>query len=333
MQILTSRAPKLSSSLDFNLQQNKIPMKIEDVIKLDDYSDVDLEKIAAENMSETDNFTYKGKKCISYNKHAEETFHRKIDFLITNDSGLKILTVKKVCEEEDRHEIRVIQAINSTSDLLFKTNFIRSVYVHNKVFMDYFGYDLHGFIKYHGVYGPGCSKILEITLKALHRLRQMNLCFTDIKTDQILIRPYIESRGSYYNQCKYVVDGKEVVHEVAITDVDMSYCNRRGFLKTFSLPTNLNISEQDRTEKQFLWSVGILCLEMFRVSPSFNYFGENINYTREDFNETVKIINSSNMPEVYKKIAINCFDPKKIKWMDSVASLIDLKDRPQSRRG
>ena len=299
------------------------------IMKRQDLLDVDLDKFAAENMSSS-KFQYKGRPGTSYNETTKAPIHPSVDFItLSNESSYSIVVVKKVSEKEN-DETHMIKLISKMENFIKKTHFVRSVYVNKRIYMDYFNYDLYKFLTIRSDKDwDGLQSIFIFCLQSLNILMEKNKCFTDIKLDQVLVRLYVPKRGSYYNVFTYFGQ----TFEIALSDLDMKNCDTvDAFMLTNQYPETKRLPLAKQSEKQVLWSLGIMALEIF---GNRRFVKENGSFvgTMNSIPQIKDDVDRLPIVPVLKTIIKNCFDPNVTRWQEGVVNVIDLKERAVSRRG
>lgn len=292
------------------------------------YTDMDLDKLAAENMSNEPNFAYKGKMINSLFAKTGKRIHPKIDFLYTGGpDDAQIATVKIVNSKEDEAEIKMLKFISTEEDLAFRTLFIRSVYVNNRIYMDYFTHNCLDLLESSKTIDPsGSANILDMTLSVLARLKHHGYCFTDIKVEQILVRPYNKNRGGFYKSIRYNNDR----YEFAMGDLDIDKC--RGefgvIIYTFALPEFIRKqtkSSEEYSERQLLWSLGVTILDLYKVK-----YGDLSQKSSVDL--ALANLKKHKARSNHIEYARDCLKHGRITWKESSLSTISGVERPVSRR-
>lgn len=303
--------------------------------KRGDYSDVDLDKFASENMN-SNKLKYQNRP-VKVDKSIKKVSHPNINHVVVNnsDNTISLCTIKSINKQKDRDEIKAVEQI-SKFDLLVKSFFVRSTYANSRIYMDHFPYDL---VKFYGDYPyrynnlQAGTELFKLMLQAVSHLRKKGMCHTDIKMDQVLIRPYNKNRGSYYNVVYY--EGNP--YEVAIADLDIPMCHRDEYVLTFRIPDVVFNKEtrKHETEKQTLWGLGVYGLEIMGIDIDIFFDGldyGDINKIYSKINHKLNELRAKNIPQKYKDIIIDCFRPESWSWDLVVSKRIDINPRPISKR-
>lgn len=293
---------------------------IKKIMRGSDYDDIDLDKFALENSNNT-TYTYKETEISTYNQHFPPV-HPKINFVFSKDGNTyQVVTAKTVDKQEDEAEIKSILRTNKITALYIKSHYIRGAYENGKIYMDFFNSDLANKIdsrKGGRVDVKGVEDIAIFLVRALTYIKLDGYCYTDIKTDQVLLRPYNSKRGSYY----YVIEYEGSSYEIALADLDFKKCHDPDYLLTYEYPEfyALPKKEKDDAENQLLWSFGITLMDLYGINISAMHDRKTL--TRNVVNEyKAEVSRNSKMSKDVKQVILESLEPLGRKWMDVTKEL------------
>lgn len=201
--------------------------------------------------------------------------HRKIAYAVSmnrKSNSYDIVTIKNIRGhgEDTNREIPMINYVNNKMEKWEQKYFVRSVGDFPLIYMDYFEYDAGRWIN---EYLPPSNvdmrvKIINFIREVLKILLDRNFCFTDIKSDQILVRKH--QPGNKYHTITY--NGEK--WDICASDLDIDNCSREDYHKIMSdipfwvysvLPSSLH------NKKRVVWSFGITILKIFGAKMSNPY--------------------------------------------------------------
>ena len=279
------------------------------------FKDVDLPTFKDTNAKSTsETLTYNNRLMFTY--HSNNTFsHEKIAYAVSTDDANRphILTIKNIEDDgEESEEIKTIEHINKIPDKNIKSFFIRSIVAFPLIYMDFFNTDLAGFLYYnHQLSMTSRQQIFLFLFEALTYIRSDGKCFTDIKVDQVLLRPHDKDRGElYYN----IVNCDGVKYDIVVADLDFNDCDEDDYMYTYKIPKYAAKYTDDANyiEKQLLWSFGVTCLELFGFElPSGSISKHYIKSTVSK----LKILPINNK---IVKIVLDSLNPKVLSWEELI---------------
>lgn len=194
------------------------------------YRDIDIDKVTKYG----EDYIYNG-DMLTKHKQYNGIKNSKLKFFTDRDGG--VMVVKKLDLKEDVNEINTINKIRKF-DLNDKKYFNNMKMLFNdSVIMDFFTNDLYTFVKKNKKrLDDGTRKfLLDYTTQLMDIFFRKNLCFTDIKPEQILIRESLKT-NKYH---KFNFNGIE--YEIACIDVDIDACSSSYYIRTYILPKTLYI--------------------------------------------------------------------------------------------
>lgn len=196
--------------------------------------------------------------------------------------------------------------------------------------MDYFQYNLARWRAGQDLSEETSQEIANFISRAVLILYNLGLCYTDIKLEQVLIRPVSLDRRRYY----YTIKHQDRLYELALTDMDMGRCasakDRRIY--TFLIPKvlleaimiqaqkenngealGLQESISLMNERQLIWSYFMTITDVFGFNMTMYKVKSNmpdkVKLTNLD-QLLNKIVHYSNIPEDYKNILSRALDIK-----------------------
>lgn len=206
-------------------------------------------------------------KFFYYYEINNEAQHGGIVYAISSpslNSNLYTVFTLKLIKENEKETLEYISKL----PFEIKRLFIRFSLVDKVKLMDYFQFDFR-FWEKNDIFVSfrARTQVADLITEAVKNLRREGYCYTDIKIDQILLRPVSEDREQGYYR---IVDNDGKLYELAITDLDMNRCleTKAKNVYTYRVPKSFikpGMSKTELTERQLIWSYLITIMDIFKI--------------------------------------------------------------------